>query len=138
MNKPFAIQLLYNDQNEIQPRLIQILDFICKKQIYQNIFLLELEATGLHGEILSGKVEKNGFVQVSCGDIQKIFIEKGQIIDLHMVMKGATDDLQLIVADGQDINIVSNNLELLDEKVVGRYQTIDIKYFPVFNYPPYM
>lgn len=130
MNNISAIELVIDFDEYIDQRVIKILKCLVEKNDILNIYLNNIELVEdkslEHAEILIGEISKN-----QIRNLLNLVIGGLQITDLDLILKGHLFFIRLIVRDGQDINIVTDNITRLYNCDLGKIKFID----PVlFNY----
>jgi len=128
MRKISAIEIVLGVDEFIDQRIINILSCLIKNFIWLNIQLSNIETVGETDSKLNrirhGKIDES--------DVAMILNKIGggvQILELDIKFESSTLSIWVLVRDGQDINIVTNNISQLSICELGKYKLINSELF---------
>lgn len=117
------IGLDISSDERLESRVAKIIRYIAGNFQNLSIHVLELDATGQKASSLSDE-----FFTEDLSLILEIFEEDGQIIDLDMMVENPEVRIQIIVVDGQHVDVNTSKGVDLNEEVTGKWFDISPGY----------
>jgi|GEM_PF-2390165 len=126
--KAVALKLLKGER--LEDRIRTLLFFV--KTEYSNLvfFVCDIDATGALGCELSDLIELDKSLKLDFSSLINLLTEDGQIIELMMkVADSVSTIMEVMVRDGQDINVISSEDRIFHENALGSFDFLDVGLF---------
>jgi hypothetical protein len=118
----FAITLIIEEEEPVEKRLMSFIRQVVLPDSEPAISLKYFESTApgeLDEQLLQHPHRAVEF-------LNELMESELQVIEMDMEIEIANNIYRIIVIDGQEIDLLSNNELILKEEVVGKFQTQDL------------
>jgi len=128
----FAVELkFFETEWSISKRLLPVLSFISNqfKNVSCEIHLLD--AIGMVGSELCNKVDGHEPVLFDLPELMNALRGDMQIIELRMIIRSGKSYFEILVVDGQDVDILSNQRNILNKEIIGEFIFLNLDLFNI-------
>lgn len=128
----FAVELkFFETEWSISGRLLPILNFINKQFSNVSCEIYLLEATGITGDKLCNIVDGHEPVFFDLPELMNALRGDMQIIELRMIIRSGKSYFEILVVDGQDADILSNQRNILNKEIIGEFIFLNLDLFNI-------
>jgi len=128
----FAVGLkFFETEWSISRRLLPILNFINKQFNNVPCEIHLLEVTGVTGDKLCNKVDGHEPVLFDLPELMNALRGDIQIIELKLIIRSNRAYFEILVVDGQDVDILSNQRSILTKAIMGEFIFLDLGLFNI-------
>ena len=125
----WVITLCLDDDESIEPRLAQAIEYGSAYYGGDVWFVSDVDATGIEGSKLTQLLNKTPFTYVTTSDLLNIIEEDGQIFDMEATLKKEDHAIfQAQVLDGHLIDVLGTG-PLEPSPLLGKYKPNDVSLF---------